>query len=83
MISNYIGSGETPALLSGLGTKSFAKLLQRFVSDEVPVFNSKASPIDAMRTGAILEERYILILPDDYYPQVGYSQKKWMFYVLR
>lgn len=69
MKSMYIGSGDVSALLSGLNTKTHAKLLQRFVSDEVPYYNAELSPIDALRTGAILEKRYILTLPDDYYPQ--------------
>lgn len=70
MISMYIGSGDVAALLSGVKTKTFEKLMQRFVSNEIPYYNAKMSPIDALRTGAILEERYGLILPDDYYPQV-------------
>lgn len=53
----------------GINTASHQNLLRRFVSDEIPYYNAKASPIDAFRTGAILEERYIQILPDDYYPQ--------------
>jgi len=70
MKSMYIGSGDVTALLSGLQTKGHHKLLSRFVSDQKPYYNAKASPIDALRTGAIIEERYGLILPDDYYPQV-------------
>lgn len=65
----YIGSGDTTSLLAGLNTKSHAKLLQRFVSDIIPYYNAKNSPIDALRTGAILEDRYFLILPDEYYAQ--------------
>lgn len=70
MKSMYIGSGDTASLLAGLSTKSHHKLLRRFVSDQKPYYNAKASPIDALRTGSIIEERYGLILPDDYYPQV-------------
>lgn len=76
MISMYIGSGDVHALMTGKNTKSFQKLLQRFVSNEVPYYNAKASPIDALRTGAILEERYGLILPDDYYCQVKVQSKE-------
>lgn len=65
----YIGSGDVAALMSGKDTKSHAALLQRFVSGVKPVYNALASPIDALRTGAILEDRYILTLPDDYFPQ--------------
>lgn len=65
----YIGSGDVAALMSGKGTKSHAALMQRFVSGVVPVHNAFASPIDALRTGAILEERYMLTLPDNYFSQ--------------
>lgn len=66
----YIGSGDTTALLAGLNTQSHKKLLQRFVSDERPYYNALASPIDALRTGAILESRYLLTLDNGYYEQV-------------
>ena len=69
MKSMYIGSGDTSALLSGKNTATHSKLLQKFVSGSKPYYNAKASPIDAFRTGAILEERYSLILPDNYYEQ--------------
>lgn len=69
MRSLYIGSGDCVALLSGKHTQSFKKLLKRFVSDEKPNYNALASPIDALRTGAILEKRYIETLPEDYYSQ--------------
>lgn len=66
----YIGSGDTSALLSGLNTQAYQKLWAKFVSEEPPYYNAKASPIDALRTGAILEERYSLILDDSYFCQV-------------
>lgn len=67
----YLGSGDTTALLSGTNTKGYLSLLQRFVSNVKPHYNAKASPIDALRIGAILEERYISQFDDDnYYPQV-------------
>lgn len=69
MKSMYIGSGDIVKLLAGKNTKSHQSLLSRFVSDEIPYYNAFASPIDACRTGAILEDRYYLILPDGYYPQ--------------
>lgn len=65
----YIGSGDTTALLSGLNTETHRKLLRRFVSDEIPIYNAKSSPINALRTGAILEERFLLHLGDKYLPQ--------------
>lgn len=69
MISTYIGSGDTSSLLAGFNTLAYKKLWQRFVSDERPHYNSYNSPIDALRTGKILEERYFQILPEDYYQQ--------------
>lgn len=65
----YIGSGDVHALMSGKSTKSHAALMQRFVSGVKPRYNAFASPIDALRTGAILEDRYLLTLPDNYFPQ--------------
>jgi len=70
MKTMYIGSGDVAALLAGLHTKTHHNLLKRFVSDRKPHYNAKASPIDALRTGAIIEDRYGLILPNDFYPQV-------------
>jgi hypothetical protein len=65
----YIGSGDVAALMAGKETDTHAKLLRRFVSGEKPYYNAKNSPIDALRTGAILEERYDKIKTDDYYAQ--------------
>lgn len=65
----YIGSGDVAALMSGKDTKSHTALLQRFVSGVKPYYNAKASPIDALRTGAILEDRYLLTLPENYFSQ--------------
>lgn len=65
----YIGSGDTTALLSGLNTGIHKSLLRRFVSGEVPNYNAKSSPIDALRTGAILEERFFMYLGDKYLSQ--------------
>lgn len=67
----YLGSGDTTLLLSGIDTKGHLSLFQRFVSNVKPNYNSKASPIDAMRIGSILEDQYIAQFDDDnYYPQV-------------
>lgn len=65
----YIGSGDIHALMSGKETKSHIALMQRFVSGVKPNYNAYASPIDALRTGAILEDRYLLTLPDNYFAQ--------------
>jgi len=70
MKSLYVGSGDTTKLLSGKHTKGHLELIQRFVSNERPYHNAKLSPIDALRTGAILEERFALVLDNSYYPQV-------------
>lgn len=64
-----VGSGGAGKLLSGKNTKGFAKLLQDFVAEDKPYWNSKSSPIDALRTGAILEDKYVETLNDDYYLQ--------------
>lgn len=69
MNSMYIGSGDIHALMSGKDTASHLNLLRRFVSGVMPYYNAKASPIDALRTGAILEDRYLLILPENYFTQ--------------
>lgn len=69
MKTMYIGSGDVSALLAGRKTKTHAKLLQRFVSDEKPIYNAYASPIDACRTGQILEDRFAIYLGDEWYSQ--------------
>ena len=65
----YIGSGDIHALMAGKTTQSHISLMQRFVSGIKPYYNSKDSPIDALRTGAILEDRYLLTLPENYFSQ--------------
>ncbi len=74
--SMYIGSGDIHALMSGKSTKSHISLMQRFVSGIKPCYNAKSSPINALRTGAILEERYLLTLPDNYFPQYRVISKE-------
>jgi hypothetical protein len=71
-----IGSGDIREFLSGKHTKGFAKLLQKFVAFDKPYYNSFASPIDALRTGAILEQRYLQALTDDYYIQYKTTSKE-------
>ena len=65
----YIGSGDVTQLMSGINTKGFQSLLKRFVSGVKPYYNALSSPIDACRTGAILELRYCLTLSQDYFYQ--------------
>lgn len=76
MKSMYIGSGDIAALMSGITTETHRKLLRRFVSDEIPHYNAKRSPIDAFRAGAILEERFFLTLNDEYLPQYKVVSKE-------
>lgn len=69
MDTMYIGSGDISALMSGKNTETHYLLLRRFVSGVKPYYNAKNSPIDACRTGAILEDRYFLLLPDCWFSQ--------------
>jgi hypothetical protein len=64
-----IGSGDVKKILMGKHTKGYQEFLQKFVSSEKQIYNSFASPINALRTGAILESRYLLTLPENYYCQ--------------
>lgn len=72
----YIGSGDVAALMAGKATKTHASLMQRFVSGIKPYYNAKASPIDALRTGAILEDRYLASLPMWFIPQFVVTSKE-------
>lgn len=72
----YIGSGDVSSLMSKKETKAYQTFFSRFCSGEIPYYNAKASPIDALRTGAILEERYFLILPENYFPQMKVVSKE-------
>jgi hypothetical protein len=65
----YIGSGDIKSILMGKETKGYQDFLRKFVSDEKPNYNAFASPIDALRTGAILESRYLLTLDGNYFCQ--------------
>ena len=65
-----IGSGDVGNLLSGKQTKGYADLWRKFLSDSAPYYNAFASPIDALRTGAILESAYSNYLSDDYFIQI-------------
>ena len=65
----YIGSGDIKSLLMGNDTKGYQDFLRKFVSDEKPNYNAFSSPIDALRTGVILESRYLMRLPENYFCQ--------------
>jgi len=65
----YIGSGDIKNVLMDSKTKGYQDFMRKFVSDEKPIYNAFSSPIDALRTGAILEQRYLLTLSNDYFCQ--------------
>jgi hypothetical protein len=64
-----IGSGDCRQLLMAPTTKGFRDLLVKFVTDEKQNYNSYASPIDALRTGKILEDKYAEYLGDEWFCQ--------------
>ena len=64
-----IGSGDVSALMAGINTKTYGDLMRKFVAEDKPYYNALASPIDALRTGAILEQNYLKLLSDDYFIQ--------------
>lgn len=64
-----IGSGDISDLMAGINTKTFGDLMRKFVDENKPYYNALASPIDALRTGAILEQNYLKLLSDDYFIQ--------------
>ncbi|MDD6211286.1 MAG: hypothetical protein PUB21_11860 [Bacteroidales bacterium] len=72
----YIGSGDVKSLMSSKESASHILLMQRFVSGVKPYYNAKNSPIDALRIGAILEDRYLLTLPENYYAQYPVISKE-------
>jgi hypothetical protein len=66
----YLGSADTLRLMMGLNTRGHHALLREFVSGERPHYNALASPIEALRTGVILEKRYGVFLGEEYTAQV-------------
>jgi hypothetical protein len=64
-----IGSGDISSLMAKKETITFQNLLRKFVDENKPYYNSLASPIDALRTGAILEQNYLMTLGGDYFIQ--------------
>lgn len=71
-----IGSGDIKDLLAGQNTKQHSKLWDKFLSDDRPHYNARNTPIDQLRTGAILEERYYDYLPDYYLAQGKITSKE-------
>ena len=71
-----IGSGDITALMAGNHTKAYQDLWRKFTADGKPYYNALASPIDALRAGAILEDRYLLTLPNDYFIQHKVTSKE-------
>lgn len=71
-----IGSGDISALMAGINTKTFGDLMRKFVDENNPYYNALASPIDALRTGAILEQNYLKLLSDDYFIQYKVTNKE-------
>lgn len=72
----YIGSGDVKELLSGKQTKGYHNLMTKFISNDRGHYNALLSPIDALRTGAILEERYNELLDINWYDQVKVTCKE-------
>lgn len=64
-----IGSGDVYRLMAGLNTQSYQSLLRQFVAENRPYYNAQASPIDALRTGSIIEERYTELVGADFFVQ--------------
>lgn len=71
-----IGSGDISSLMAGIGTKTYGDLMRKFVDENKPYYNAIASPIDALRTGAILETNYLKLLSDDYFIQYKVTNKE-------
>lgn len=65
-----IGSGDCKSIMMGKKTNGYQEFLRKFVSDDIQVYNSYASPIDALRTGKILEDRFALTLEEGWFVDV-------------
>lgn len=57
-MSRHIGSGDIPSLMAGVKTKKHQELINKFMSGEKPNYNAYLSPINQLRTGKIIEDRY-------------------------
>lgn len=75
----YISSGQVGKLLMGKDTQGHKELINTFINDNRPRYNAKRSPIDALRIGAILEERFFLVLDDEYIPQCEVWSEEYNF----
>lgn len=71
-----IGSGDISDLMSGINTKAYKDLMRKFVDEDKPYYNALASPIDALRTGEILQSNYLRTLSDDYFIQYKATSKE-------
>lgn len=71
-----IGSGDISSLMMGVNTKGYQDLMRKFLDENKPYYNSFASPIDALRTGAILEFNYLNHLDDNYFFQYKSTSKE-------
>lgn len=69
MMYMKIGSGDIKDLLAKFDTKAYRGLWDKFMSNNPPVYNAIRSPIDQLRTGAILEDVYYKRLIEDFLPQ--------------
>ena len=70
-----IGSGDCKSIMMGKKTKGYQDFVRKFVSDDIQVYNSYASPIDALRTGKILEDRFALVLEEGWFVDVKVRSK--------
>lgn len=75
----HISSRHISKLLSGKNTKGHKELIDIFINNIHEYYNPEFSPIDALRTGAILEGRFYLTLSDMYLPQYEVWSKEYDF----
>lgn len=71
-----VGSGDIGSIMAGIHTKTYKDFIRKFLAEEKPYYNALASPINALRTGAILESNYLRFLPDNYYSQYKVTSKE-------
>jgi hypothetical protein len=71
-----IGSGDCKSIMMGKKTKGYQDFVRKFVSDDIQIYNSYSSPIDALRTGKILEDRFALTLDECWFVDVKVKSDK-------
>jgi hypothetical protein len=71
-----IGSGDCKSIMMGKKTKGYQDFVRKFVSDDIQIYNSYSSPIDALRTGKILEDRFALRLEEGWFVDVKVRSDK-------